>query len=210
MTQRGPALWVKRAVDVAVAGSALALTAPVLGAAAGAVLATMGRPVLFRQERVGRGGRVFRIVKFRTMRAGTPGVIDPERDHLRITRVGKLLRATSIDELPQLLNVLRGDMSLVGPRPLLVRYLGRYNARQQRRHEVLPGLTGWAQVHGRNALGWDEKFERDVWYVEHWSPLLDLRILARTVALVARRDGVSAEGHATMPEFMGSEPSPAG
>jgi lipopolysaccharide/colanic/teichoic acid biosynthesis glycosyltransferase len=143
---------------------------------------------------------VFRLVKFRTM---APGPDDPTGDHLRITPVGAFLRSTSLDELPQLYNVLKGDMSLVGPRPLLVRYLPRYSPRQRRRHEVLPGLTGWAQVNGRNALGWDEKFERDVWYVEHWSLRLDAKILAKTAWQVVRRDGVSADGHVTMPEFMG-------
>ncbi|MEZ4238044.1 MAG: sugar transferase [Myxococcota bacterium] len=191
----------KRAVDVVVASGILVATAPVLAGAAGAV-GHDGPPVLFRQERVGKGERVFRIVKLRTMRPAPPDA-SPDGDSARITRVGRLLRATSLDELPQLFNVLRGDMSLVGPRPLLVRYLPRYSARQRRRHDVLPGLTGWAQVHGRNALGWDEKFERDVWYVEHWSPWLDLVILGKTFDLVARRRGVAADGHASMPEFMG-------
>ena len=121
--------------------------------------------------------------------------------------MGRALRASSVDELPQLINVLKGEMSLVGPRPLLVRYLPRYSPRQRRRHEVLPGLTGWAQVHGRNALSWEDKFDRDVWYVDHWSLGLDLRILAKTARLVFVRQGVSAQGHATMPEFMGSEPA---
>jgi lipopolysaccharide/colanic/teichoic acid biosynthesis glycosyltransferase len=210
MRQRGAALLAKRALDVAVASGAMAAAAPVMAAAAGAVWLTMGRPVLFRQERIGRGERVFRIVKFRTMRPAPPEA-SPDQDEARLTVVGRLLRATSVDELPQLVNVIRGDMSLVGPRPLLLRYLPRYSARQRRRHEVLPGLTGWAQVHGRNTLGWDEKFERDVWYVEHWSPWLDVRIIGRTVRMVAARQGVSAAGHASMPEFMGpgSAPSPS-
>lgn len=202
MKQRGLPLLAKRALDVAVAGTALTALSPVLAGTGLAIWATMGRPVVFTQERVGRGGRVFRITKFRTMRPAPPDA-SPDQDHLRITPLGRFLRASSLDELPQLVNVLRGDMSLVGPRPLLVRYLPRYSERQARRHEVLPGLTGWAQVHGRNTVGWDEKFEKDVWYVEHWSPLLDLRILARTALTVVRRDGISAEGHATMPEFMG-------
>jgi len=175
----------------------------VLAASAGAVWASMGRPILFRQERVGQGERVFRIVKLRTMRPAPPEA-SPDDDAARITRVGQFLRDTSLDELPQLFNVLAGDMSLVGPRPLLVRYLPRYSARQRRRHDVLPGLTGWAQIHGRNTVDWGEKFERDVWYVEHWSVRLDLEILAKTAVMVLRRDGVSAEGHATMPEFRGT------
>jgi lipopolysaccharide/colanic/teichoic acid biosynthesis glycosyltransferase len=203
LKQRGLRLLAKRALDVTAASSALVATAPLLAGAAAAVWWTMGRPVLFRQERIGRGDRVFRVVKFRTM-APAPPDASPERDHLRITRVGRVLRDTSLDELPQLFNVLAGDMSLVGPRPLLVRYLPRYDARQRRRHEVLPGVTGWAQINGRNTLSWSEKFEHDVWYVEHWSLALDVKILARTALQVVRRQGISAEGHATMPEFMGS------
>lgn len=202
VNQRGWRLLAKRAVDVAIAGTALVATAPVMAGAAGAVWMSMGRPVFFRQERLGRGERVFRIVKLRTMRPAHPEAT-PDQDAARLTSVGRFLRATSLDELPQLLNVLKGDMSLVGPRPLLVRYLPRYSARQRRRHEVLPGLTGWAQVNGRNTVEWAEKLERDVWYVDHWSVALDLKILAKTAVLVLRRDGVSAEGHATMPEFEG-------
>jgi lipopolysaccharide/colanic/teichoic acid biosynthesis glycosyltransferase len=198
--QSGIRLRLKRGVDVAVAGVGLVVTAPLVAATAAAVWASMGRPVLFTQDRVGRGERIFRIKKFRSMRAPTS---PDEADDDRITRVGRFIRKTSLDELPQLANILRGDMSLVGPRPLLVRYLPRYSERQRRRHEVLPGITGWAQVNGRNALGWDEKFERDVWYVENWSLALDLRILARTALTVVRRDGISSEGHVTMPEFMG-------
>jgi lipopolysaccharide/colanic/teichoic acid biosynthesis glycosyltransferase len=205
MKQRGLALAAKRVVDIAVAGSALAGLSPVLAGTAVAVLATMGRPVFFRQERVGRNERTFRITKFRTMRAAEQDSVVPDEDHLRITPLGAFLRDTSLDELPQLVNVLLGDMSLVGPRPLLVRYLPRYSAEQRRRHDVLPGVTGWAQVHGRNSVSWDEKFARDTWYVDHWSPLLDLKILVRTALIVARRDGVSADGHATMPEFLGTE-----
>ncbi|MCA9568015.1 MAG: sugar transferase [Myxococcales bacterium] len=207
MRQRGIRRAIKRSLDVGFAGAGLCAAAPVIGATAAAVWASMGRPVLFTQERVGEGERVFRIYKFRSMRdPRDPSA--PEPDHERITRVGAFLRSTSLDELPQLLNILKGDMSLVGPRPLLVRYIPRYDARQRRRHEVLPGLTGWAQVNGRNASSWEEKFENDVWYVEHWSLALDVRILARTVLTVVKRDGVSAEAHVTMPEFMGS-PTPA-
>jgi len=190
---------VKRLVDVSLAGTALVVTGPLLAAAALAVRATMGRPVLFSQVRPGRGGRPFTVRKLRTM---TPGGGD---DAVRLTPLGRLLRAASVDELPQLWNVLRGDMSLVGPRPLLMAYLARYTPQQARRHEVLPGITGWAQIHGRNALSHEEKFRLDVWYVDHWSLALDARILAATLWRVVARSGISAEGHATMPEFMGTE-----
>lgn len=204
MRQRGWRLGVKRGVDVAVAGAAFCATAPVMAAAAIAIVTTMGRPVLFQQDRVGRDGRIFSILKFRTM-LPAPEDAPIEHDAVRITRLGKFLRDSSIDELPQLLNILRGDMSLVGPRPLLVRYMPRYDARQRRRHEVLPGLTGWAQVRGRNAMDWADKLEHDVWYVENWSLRLDARILLSTAVTVLRRDGISAAGHPSMPEFMGTE-----
>ena len=158
----------------------------------------MSRPVFFVQKRAGLGGRPFNLVKFRTMRDGA------ETDAERLTRLGRWLRATSLDELPELWNVLRGEMSLVGPRPLLMRYLPRYTPEQARRHEVLPGLTGWAQVNGRNALSWERKFEYDVWYVDHRSFWLDLKILLMTVWLVVARRGINAEGNATMEEFLGS------
>ena len=177
------------------------LTAPLwLLALAGTALAVwlaLGRPVFFRQERAGLQGRPFAMIKFRTMRTGAGS------DEERLTPFGRRLRATSLDELPELLHVLRGEMSLVGPRPLPVRYLPRYTSEQMRRHETRPGLTGWAQVHGRNALTWEKKFRLDVWYVEHRSLWLDLRILALTLWQVARGRGVAAEGHATMPEFTG-------
>ncbi|MBY0277517.1 sugar transferase, partial [Candidatus Binatia bacterium] len=163
-----------------------------------------GGPVLFRQRRPGRGGAPFTLVKFRTMRAGDA----PDAE--RLTRVGRIVRALSLDELPQLWNVVRGDMSLVGPRPLLPQYLERYTPRQMRRHEVPPGITGLAQVAGRNALTWEERFELDVWYVEHRSLALDARIVLRTIAAVLGRRGVSADGHATMPEFLGSAAPAAG
>ena len=206
MKQAGVSSRIKRALDLGIAVPALLVTAPMMAGAAAAVLATMGRPVLFRQPRVGKDEVVFDILKFRTMRPGDPEA-GPESDHQRITPVGQFLRASSIDELPQLINVVRGQMSLVGPRPLLVRYLPRYAPRQRRRHEVAPGITGWAQVHGRNRVSWEEKFEHDVWYVEHWTPWLDLKILYKTLGRVLRRSGVSADGHATMPEFTGSAQS---
>jgi lipopolysaccharide/colanic/teichoic acid biosynthesis glycosyltransferase len=163
----------------------------------------MGSPVLFRQVRPGRDEVPFHCLKFRTMNDACDdrGNLRPDRE--RLTRVGKFLRATSIDELPQLWSVLRGDMSLVGPRPLLTRYLDRYTPEQRRRHAVMPGITGWAAVNGRNALSWDEKFAFDAWYVDHWSPLLDVKILAMTALRVLRREGIASEGHATMPEFLG-------
>lgn len=201
MWQRGWRLAVKRAADVSLAGAALALTAPALGAAALAVRALMGTPVLFRQARPGRGDQLFTVYKLRTMTTGQGS------DAARLTPLGKLLRATSLDELPQLWNVLKGDMSLVGPRPLLVSYLPRYSSEQRRRHDVLPGITGWAQINGRNTVTHEEKFRLDVWYVDHWSLALDARILATTLWRVLARAGISAEGHATMPEFQGTPPS---
>ncbi|GAA1820872.1 sugar transferase [Luedemannella flava] len=190
---------VKRAVDVVGAVVALAVLLPVLLAVAALVVATMGRPVLFRQVRVGRAERAFTVVKFRTMVPG--GGLDTDGD--RLTAVGRFLRRTSLDELPTLWNVLLGHMSLVGPRPLLTHYLDRYTPHQARRHEVRPGITGLAQVEGRNLLAWEDKLDRDVWYVDHRSFALDARILVRTVAVVVRRTGITAEGEATMSEFMG-------
>jgi lipopolysaccharide/colanic/teichoic acid biosynthesis glycosyltransferase len=199
----------KRAFDILVsAGVLLVFSLPIVILMI-LVRVKLGSPIFFRQDRPGLGGKTFRMVKFRTMTdARHPdGTLKPDAE--RLTRFGRLLRSTSLDELPELWNVLKGDMSLVGPRPLLVQYLARYSARQARRHEVRPGVTGWAQVNGRNAVAWDERFEMDVWYVENWSFGLDLKILVMTVAAVFRRSGVSAEGHATMPEFMGSESSEA-
>ena len=196
----------KRLVDVAGACAGLVVLSPLLLAAALAVRLRLGSPVLFAQERPGLGGRPFTLRKFRTMTAArdASGALLP--DGMRLTRLGRLLRATSVDELPELWNVLRGDMSLVGPRPLLTRYLGRYTPAEARRHDVRPGLTGWAQVNGRNASTWDERLRLDTWYVDHWSPWLDLRILLRTVAVVLRRDGIHASGEATMHEL---RPPPA-
>lgn len=193
---------IKRVIDVVVAGLGLVACLPLLVVIATAVRCKLGSPVLFRQLRPGKHGEVFELVKFRTMVDA-----DPERglisDEQRLVPLGVFLRSTSLDELPSLWNVLRGDMSLVGPRPLLVCYLGRYTPDQQRRHEVRPGVTGLAQVSGRNALTWDEKFEKDLEYVRRRSLTLDLQIIWRTVRQVARREGISAEGQATMPEFRG-------
>lgn len=194
----------KRALDVVVAAPLALAAAPVMAGVALAVRATMGTPVLFRQQRPGKGGAPIEVLKFRTMRDAVDPQGRPLPDGQRLTAVGRLLRSTSLDELPQLWNVLRGDLSLVGPRPLLMRYLPRYTPEQARRHDVLPGITGWAQVNGRNATDWETRFALDLWYVDHWSPLLDLKILAKTVATVLRRSGISREGHATMPEFLGS------
>lgn len=193
----------KRAADILVASVALVLLSPVLLAVAISVRIKLGSPVFFRQRRPGHGGKTFELVKFRTMRdaVGPDGGVLPDSE--RLTRFGSALRSSSLDELPELFNVLKGEMSLVGPRPLLERYLPLYSARQARRHEVPPGMTGYAQVRGRNAVGWEERLELDVWYVENWSLLLDLKILFQTVGTVLRRSGVSAEGHVTMPEFRG-------
>jgi sugar transferase EpsL len=193
-----------RVLDLALAMPVLALATPVILGLALLIRLRMGSPTLFRQERVGLGGEGFELVKFRTMRPAASGDDGPDSDGDRLTPLGRLLRSTSLDELPTLLNVVRGDVGLVGPRPLPVRYLRRYSAEHARRHEVRPGITGWAQVNGRNALSWDEQLDMDVWYVDHKSLRLDVRILRDTVAHVVRRDGISAEGHATRPEFPGS------
>ncbi|PRY19268.1 sugar transferase [Pseudosporangium ferrugineum] len=194
---------IQRSTDILVALVMLTLTAPLMLAVAALVAWRLGTPVLFRQARPGLHGRVFTMIKFRTMRD-----VDPDRglitDADRMTRLGRILRATSVDELPTFLNILKGDMSLVGPRPLLVRYLHLYTPTQARRHEVRPGLTGLAQVRGRNALSWEDKFDLDVWYVDHRTLRLNLRILVETVTTVLRREGIAAEGQVTMPEFTGS------
>jgi len=196
---------VKRLIDVALAAAGLVVAAPVMAATAALVYADVGRPLLFRQDRVGKGGRIFELVKFRTMKHAVGRDGRPLPDGERLTRIGRFLRASSLDELPQLVCVLRGDMSLVGPRPLLVEYLPRYSPEQARRHEVKPGITGLAQVAGRNGLTWPEKLALDVFYVDHGSLLLDLKILARTVAAVLARDGITAAGQATMPVFQGEQ-----
>ena len=196
---RGSTSWSKRWMDLVGAGLGLLLLAPVMLLIALVVRIRMGSPVLFRQTRPGLSGQSFEILKFRTM-----AECDEATDEERLTSLGRFLRCTSLDELPELVNVLRGEMSLVGPRPLLMKYLNLYSPRQARRHEVRPGITGWAQINGRNALGWEEKLEADVWYVDHRSLALDLKILCGTISRVVKREGVSAPGHATMPEFRGS------
>lgn len=195
----------KRLFDMVVSASALLALSPVLAFIAWQVRRKMGSPVLFRQVRPGLHGKPFEMIKFRTMR----DAVDAEGNHLpdaeRLTDFGRFMRATSLDELPELWNVLKGEMSLVGPRPLLVEYLPLYSPEQARRHEARPGVTGWAQVNGRNELSWDEKFKLDVWYVDNQSLWLDLKILILTVMKVFKREGISAEGEATMKAFDGSK-----
>ncbi len=195
----------KRLLDLVVTIPGLILLSPLLGAMALAVRLGLGRPVLFRHVRPGRGGRPFTLLKFRTMTdARDPqGNLLPDAD--RLTSFGRLLRSFSLDDLPNLINVLRGEMSVVGPRPLLMQYLERYTPEQARRHAVLPGMTGWAQVNGRNALTWEDKFRLDVWYVDHWSLRLDVEILAITFWKVIRREGINQPGQATAEEFLGNE-----
>jgi sugar transferase EpsL len=195
----------KRAIDVVVAAVALALLSPLLAVVWVLIRLRMGSPVLFRQLRPGRHGHPFELVKFRTMTDGRDAAGQLLPDAQRLTALGRWLRRTSLDELPELLNVLQGDMSLVGPRPLLMEYLPRYSPEQARRHEVRPGITGWAQVNGRNTVSWPDKFAYDVWYVDHRSTRLDCEILWRTVTQVVSGHGVSADGHATMERFTGNE-----
>ena len=187
----------QRLFDILLVLIAMPFWLPVLGIVALIVLCVEGRPVFFRQERAGKGGRPFRMLKLRTMRGGDG------TDEERLTRLGRFLRASSLDELPELLHVLAGTMSLVGPRPLPTRYLPRYSPEQARRHDVRPGITGWAQVHGRNLLSWEDKFAYDVWYVDHRSLLLDVKILFLTVATVLGARGIASEQSATMTEFTG-------
>jgi lipopolysaccharide/colanic/teichoic acid biosynthesis glycosyltransferase len=198
---------VKRLLDIVVSGTGLLVGLPVMLLIALAVRLTMGSPVLFRQQRPGFRGKPFELIKFRTMKVAESANGKQLSDAERMTGFGQFLRSTSLDELPELWNVLRGEMSLVGPRPLLMRYLPLYSPEQARRHDVKPGLTGWAQVNGRNSLSWDEKFDLDVWYVDNQSLALDLKILALTVKSVLTRDGISSEGHATMPPFSGKDKS---
>lgn len=197
----------KRAIDVVVAGSALLVLSPVIAVTALLVRLRLGTPVLFRQERAGRDGRPFEIVKFRSMTdRRTPGG-ELLGDAERLPRFGALLRASSLDELPQLWNVVRGDMSLIGPRPLPTKYVDRYSPEQRRRLDATPGITGWAQVHGRNTVDWSRRLALDAEYVDRGSPALDARIVWRTLMSLVTRSGVSAEGHVTMPEFLGDEVS---
>ncbi len=194
-----------RLMTLPIACVLLLILLPALAIIAATIALAMGTPVLFRQERPGKDGELFELIKFRTMRdgVGTDGRPLPDKD--RLTRFGTFLRRTSLDELPELWNVIRGEMNFVGPRPLLEEYLPLYTARQNRRHEVRPGITGWAQVNGRNDLSWEEKFELDIWYVDNRSTWLDLKILAMTVMTVFRAKGVNQSGHVTAEKFTGSK-----
>jgi sugar transferase EpsL len=193
----------KRLLDLALTVPALVVLSPVLFLIGLAVLITQGPPILFRQLRPGYRGQPFVVIKFRTMRTERTddGALLPDED--RLTSLGRFLRSFSLDELPELWNVLKGEMSLVGPRPLLMQYIDRYTPEQARRHDVVPGITGWAQIHGRNAVTWEDKFSLDVWYVDHWRFGLDVKILLMTVWKVLTREGISQPGQATAEEFMG-------
>lgn len=197
--------FIKRPQDFLCALTAMIILSPVLLITSVMVRVKLGSPVLFTQDRPGKDGKIFKLYKFRTMLPPKDGVIDPAKDAERLTPFGKRLRATSLDELPELFNMLKGDMAVVGPRPLLVQYLARYNERQARRHEVRPGFTGLAQVHGRNAISWEEKFDWDVKYVDHITFLGDWKIILETIRTVMKREGINADGEATMEEFKGSE-----
>ncbi len=194
---------IKRVLDIIISFIALVILSPLFLVIIVAVRKKLGSPAIFKQARPGIHGKIFTMYKFRSMTEERDEAGQLLLDEIRLTSFGKLLRKTSLDELPELFNILKGDMSFVGPRPLLVRYLDRYTEEQARRHEVKPGLTGWAQVNGRNAISWEEKFKLDVWYVDHWNLWLDLKIFFMTFAKVFRREGISASGEATMQEFMG-------
>ena len=195
---------IKRLLDVFVAGAALLLLSPIIATVALLVRLKLGSPVLFKQERPGLRGEPFTLVKFRTMLDARHADGKPRPDEERLTRFGRWLRSSSVDELPELWNVLKGEMSMVGPRPLLMHYLPLYSSEEARRHDVRPGITGWAQINGRNAISWEEKFALDVWYVDNWSLAFDAKILLASFVSVFSRHGISAEGAATMPEFTGS------
>lgn len=197
---------IKRFFDFIIATVALIVLSPVLVLVSILIRQKLGSPVLFRQIRPGQYGKPFEMIKFRTMRDAVDHQGNPLPDSERLTPFGKMLRSTSLDELPELWNVIKGEMSIVGPRPLLMEYLPLYSPEQARRHELKPGMTGWAQINGRNAIGWDEKFKLDTWYVEHQSIWLDIKIMLLTVKKVLIRDGISAEGEATMSKFTGSNP----
>ena len=194
----------KRLLDIVIASSALVLQSPVYAFVAHKVKKNLGSPVLFRQVRPGLHGKPFEMIKFRTMKDALDAEGNPLPDSERLTPFGKMLRATSLDEMPELWNVIKGDMSIVGPRPLLMEYLPLYNSEQAKRHNVRPGITGYAQVNGRNAISWEKKFELDTWYVEHQSLWLDFKIMLKTIKKVIAKDDISAEGEATMSKFTGT------
>lgn len=194
----------KRLLDIVLSATALLLLSPLLLYLAYLIRKNLGSPVLFQQIRPAQGGKPFKMIKFRTMRDAVDKQGKPLPDSERLTPFGQKLRASSLDELPELWNVLKGEMSLVGPRPLLMEYLPLYNAQQMRRHEMKPGITGWAQINGRNATTWDERFAHDIWYIDHYSFWLDLKILCLTFKKVWQKDGISAAGEATMPKFTGN------
>lgn len=197
----------KRISDIIIALIGLILLSPILILLMFFIKIRIGSPILFKQVRPGLNGQPFLMIKFRTMNSATDQNGNLLPDHERLTKLGKILRSTSLDELPELWNVLKGDMSLVGPRPLLMEYLPLYNKRQATRHLVRPGITGWAQINGRNAISWEQKFELDAWYVEHQSFILDIKILCLTIQKILVREGISAEDHATTPKFTGNKPS---
>lgn len=199
--------FIKRLLDLCLSILALIILSPLILIIGAIIALSQGFPILFRQRRPGYHSEIFTIYKFRTMKSETDQNGLPLPDEKRLTKFGRFLRSTSLDELPELINVLKGEMSLVGPRPLLISYLPLYNKTQSRRHDVLPGLTGWAQIHGRNALNWQEKFEMDVWYVDHWSIWLDIKIIFLTIITVLKREGISQPGQATAKPFTGN---PAG
>ena len=194
----------KRLFDLCIATAALILLLPLILLIGSLVAVFLGKPIIFRQQRPGLNGKLFTLLKFRTMMEPAGHDEELQRDGTRITAFGRLLRSTSLDELPELINVIRGEMSLVGPRPLLVRYLDRYSQFQMRRHEVLPGITGWAQVNGRNAISWEQKFAMDVWYVDHHSLWLDLKIIILTIQRIGAREGIDQPGVIGASEFMGN------
>ncbi|MDU4221901.1 MAG: sugar transferase [Clostridium perfringens] len=197
-------LFIKRTFDIIASLGGLIVLSPIMIICAILIRINLGSPIFFKQKRIGKDNKEFEMIKFRTMKDAVDKEGNQLPDELRLTKVGQILRSLSIDELPELINILKGDMSLIGPRPLLVKYLPLYNERQIRRHEVLPGLTGWAQVNGRNNLTWNEKFELDVYYVENWSLKLDLKIFFLTFYKVFKREGISQDGQATMEYFNGS------
>lgn len=197
-------LFIKRTFDIIASLGGIIVLFPIMIICAILIRINLGSPIFFKQKRIGKDNKEFEMIKFRTMKDAVDKEGNQLPDELRLTKVGEILRSLSIDELPELINILKGDMSLIGPRPLLVKYLPLYNERQIRRHEVLPGLTGWAQVNGRNNLTWNEKFELDVYYVENWSLTLDLKIFFLTFYKVVKRDGINQDGQATMEYFNGS------